>query len=90
MASTALWRLLTLIRHQVHSVRLLLRRAKARDITNEDSLISMIAPRLARLRPLAHVSLHGELQLHPKLITQLNEARINHNESPITQPEFID
>ena len=86
---SVLWRLLTIIRQQAHGIRLLLLRAKARDITNEDSLNNMIAPRLARMRPLAHVALDGELRLHPKLINQLNEAQIKHNEHPINQPELI-
>ena len=86
---STLWRLLTLIRQQAHGVHLLLQRAKARDIINEESLISRIAPRLARMRPLAHVALDGELRLHPKLINQLNEAQIKHNEHPINQPELI-
>ena len=85
-----LWRLLTLIRQQAHGIKLLLQRAKARDITHEESLIRMIAPRIARLHPLASVSLNGELRLHPKLINHLNEAQIKRNESPINHPEFID
>ena len=86
---TTLWRLITIIRHQAHGIRLLLLRAKARDIINEDTLTNMIAPRNARMRPLAHVALDGELRLHPKLINQLNEAQIKHNEHPINQPESI-
>ena len=78
-----LWRLLTLIRQQAHGAQLLLQRAKARDITSDESLTNLIAPRLARLHPVAHVTTSGKLTLNHKLIKQLNEAQINHNESPI-------
>ena len=79
-----LWRLLTIVRQQAHGVRLLLQRAKARD-TDEESLIKSLAPRLARLHPLAHVANDGELTIHPELIKQLNEANITHNHPPINQ-----
>ena len=82
MWRSVLWRWLTLIRQQAHGVQLLLQRAKARDI-DENSLTKLMAPRLARMHPLAHVMTDGELTIHRELIKQLEEAKIKHNLTPI-------
>ena len=69
-----LWRLLTLVRQQAHGIQLLLQRAKARD-TDENSLIKLMAPRLARMHPLAQVMTDEELTIHRQRIARLNRPR---------------